>query len=91
MRSNFLLGELTVTCSARSALGRDPLDLIARHAINDHGVASLKQHKLNLKGYREAGEIVSVFYIDPTNHKKGRVMVVTSATWDKTTVKLEHE
>jgi len=91
MRSNFLLGELVVTDSARVALGRDPLDLIARHAVNDHGLASLKQHKLNLKGYKEADEIVSVFHIDPTDHTKGRVIVVTAATWDKTTVKLEHE
>jgi len=91
MRSNFLLGTLLVTNRARKALGRDPLDLIARHAINDHGLADLKQHKLNLKGFREADEIVSVYHVDPTNRKKGRVLVVTAPNWSSTTVKLEGE
>lgn len=91
MRSNFLLGEITITDKARAALGREPLDLVARHAVNDHGLASLRQHKLNLKGYKEADQIVSVYHVDPTAPTKGRVLVVTAPGWGKTVVKLESE
>jgi hypothetical protein len=91
MRSNFLLGELAITDAAKAALKRTPLDLIARHAINDHGLATPRQHKSNLKGYKEANEIVSIYHADPTDHTKGRVVITTCPRWTKTTVSMEGE
>ena len=91
MKSNFLLGEIRATPAARKALGRDPLDLVARHAINDHGNVTLREAKLNLKGYKEADVIVSRYVIDPTDPGRGNVLVITAPAWGSTTVKLETE
>lgn len=91
MRSNFLLGELIVDPAARRALKRDPLDLIARHAVNDHGSASLRQHRLNLASLNTAGEIVSRYPVDPTDPDSGHVLVITRPGWGNTIVKLESE
>lgn len=89
MRSNFLLGELIVDPVAKQALKREPFDLIARHAVNDHGRASLRQHRLNLASLNTAGEIVSRYPVDPTDPDSGHVLVITHIGWDRTTVKLE--
>ena len=91
MRSNFLIGSIVVTEQAKQALKREPLDLIARHAVNDHGTASLRQHRINLASLDKAGEIVSRYVIDPTDPNSGHVLVVTCPGWDRTTVKLETE
>lgn len=91
MRSNFLLGEIVITDAAKALLKRTPLDLVARHAVNDHGLATPKQHKQNLIGYKEADKIVSVYHADPTDHKKGRVMITTCKQWTKTTISTEQE
>lgn len=91
MRSNFLLGEIIVTDAARQKLKREPLDLVARHAVNDHGSASLRQHRRNLTAMRDAGEIVSRYAVDPTDPTQGFVLVVTQPAWGSTTVKLESE
>lgn len=91
MRSNFLLGEIVVTAAARRKLGREPLDLVARHAVNEHGSVSLRQLKRNLKGLTTGDEIVSRYAVDPTDPTQGFVLVVTHPSWGSTTVKLETE
>ena len=91
MFANFMLGELTVTEAAKDALHRIPLDLVARHAIGDHGLASARELKQNQVAMTTAGPIVSRYLIDPTQPARGRVMVVTRESWDRTTVQLESE
>jgi len=91
MRSNFLLGEIVVTPAARAKLKREPLDLVARHAVNDHGLATHREHVRNLSGLKTAGEIISRYRADPTDPSAGFVLVVTSPEWGTTTVKLEDE
>lgn len=47
MYANFLLGNLRVTEPAKIKLKRIPLDLIARHAVNDHGNITAREAKCN--------------------------------------------
>lgn len=89
MRANFLLGELHITPAARRKLGRMPLDLIARHAINEHGYITQEECERNIQGWLNAGPIKSRYFIDPTNHRAGTVVVETDEGWLNTTVKLE--
>ena len=91
MYSNFLLGTLCVTDAAKIKLGRVPLDLIARHAINEHGLAPIRRKRLNDLHMRTAGEIVSIYLVDPTDPAQGRVVITTDAEWATTEVKLESE
>ena len=91
MYSNFLLGNLHITDAARARLGRTPLDLVARHAVNDHGRVSAKQLQKNRLALRDAGQIVSRFAIDPTDESQGFVLVVTTESWGSTVVQLESE
>lgn len=91
MRSHFLLGEIIITEAVRKTLGREPLDLIARHAVGDTGNITLAEAQANLKGYKEGDEIMSRFVVDPTDPNKGNVLVVTAPSWGTTTVKLETE
>lgn len=91
MYSNFLLGNLRVTPAAKMKLKRLPLDLIARHAVNDHGNITARETKRNEQALRRTGTITSRFYVDPTDHSQGSVLVVTHETWDDTVVCLEDE
>lgn len=91
MYSTFLLGKLHVSELARNALGRMPLDLIARHAINEHGDITPREAKRNVRSMNDAGEIISRYLIDPTNPRLGHVLVITNETWSDTSVKLESE
>ena len=91
MYSNFLLGNLHITDAARERLGRTPLDLIARHAVSDHGVVGAKQLQKNRIAMDNAGQIVSRYIIDPTDESQGYVLVITSESWGSTTVQLESE
>lgn len=91
MYANFLLGHLRVTEAAKMKLKRLPYDLIARHAVNDHGHITAREAKRNKLALKEVGQIVSRFYIDPTDHKQGSVEVITHETWDDTVVQLENE
>jgi hypothetical protein len=91
MYANFLLGTLHVSAAAAVKLKRVPLDLVARHAINEHGRVTALEAKRNEAGMKTLGRIVSRYPVDPTNPKEGSVLVVTRATWDLTTVKLEGE
>jgi len=91
MYSNFLLGTLKVSTAAQNKLKRLPLDLLARHAVNDHGSVSrlvLKRNSLHMK---TVGEIVSRYSVDPTDPSQGCVVVITDEQWESTTVKLEEE
>ncbi len=89
--SNFLLGDISTTEKAFAALGRVPLDLVARHAINEHGVATARELKQNAIAMKTGGPIISRYYIDPTNHRKGKVVVITTKSWGATQVQLETE
>ncbi len=91
MYANFLLGNLRVTEAAKIKLKRLPLDLIARHAVNDHGHITTREAKRNAVALQRTGTILSRFYVDPTDHAQGSVVVVTHETWDDTVVKLEDE
>lgn len=89
MISKFILGELNVHENALQALHRMPFDLIARHAVCDHGLATERECKHNALAVTNGGPIVSRYLIDPTNPARGRVMVVTRKGGDSTTVQLE--
>ena len=91
MQSNFLLGTLRITEGARIQLKRIPYDLIARHAINEHGQISSRQVRANEMAMKTIGEIISRYRVDPTDLELGSVIIVTHATWDETLIKLETE
>lgn len=91
MRTNFLLGELHITPAAKRKLGRVPLDLIARHAINEHGLITHTECERNIAGWLHGGPIMSRYRADPTNPRAGNVVVITDDGWQNTTVKLERE
>lgn len=91
MHSNFLLGTLRITEGAKIRLKRIPYDLIARHAINEHGLLSKRESRRNELSMGTAGEIRSRYRIDPTDAALGNVIIITYATWDETIVKLESE
>jgi len=91
MYSNFLLGTLRVSKGAKVKLKRIPYDLIARHAVNDHGDLTKTEAHNNVVSMKTVGPIMSRFQIDPTNARSGKVVVITRASWDETLVKLESE
>lgn len=91
MRSNFLLGKLHVTDAARIKLRRTPLDLIARHAVNDHGLATVRELRANQRALMAVGKIISRFVVNPLAPSEGTVEVVTDDAWENTTVKLMDE
>ena len=91
MYSNFLLGNLRVTPAAKIQLKRIPLDLIARHAMNDHGNITPREAARNKLAMKRTGTILSRYLIDPTDPKQGSVVVITHETWDDTVVQLEDE
>lgn len=91
MYANFLLGTLTITETAKLSLKRIPYDLIARHAINDHGTLTAREQRRNEIAMKTVGKMLSRYRVDPTDPGKGNVLVVTSATWDSTLVQLEGE
>lgn len=91
MRSNFLLGTLIVTERARLKLKRTPLDLVARHAVNDHGLATARELRANQLALQTVGQITSRYAVDPTDATQGFVEVITDDSWATTTVKLKEE
>ncbi len=91
MYSNFLLGNLRITEGARMVLKRVPYDLIARHAVNDHGTLTKREARRNELSMKKIGAIMSRYRVDPTNDSLGNVIVITHATWDETLVKMENE
>lgn len=91
MYSNFLLGTLRVSRGAKVKLKRIPYDLIARHAINEHGHLSKDEAVSNLASMKTVGAIMSRYFVDPTDLKLGTVLIITRPSWDETLVKLENE
>lgn len=91
MHANFLLGVLNVSENAQLKLKRIPLDLIARHAINEHGVLTRRELHRNAISMKTLGEITSRYPVDPTDNSQGNVLVITSQAWSQTVVKLENE
>lgn len=91
MQANFLLGTLKMSRRARSALKREPYDLIAQHAINEHGLVTEVERKKNESAMTTLGELVSRYQVDPTNPRRGTILVKTFASWKVTTVVLESE
>ena len=89
MFSKFLLGQLHFTEEVVEVLERTPLDLVARHAVCDFGLATPRQTKANSYALREGGEIRSEYLIDPTHPERGRVTVVTKAGWGETKVAIK--
>lgn len=91
MQSFFLLGTLRVTEAAKLKLKRLPLDLIARHAVCEHGNITARERKSNLRSLAQVGTIVSRYAADPTDPSQGEVMVITHKSWDDTVVCIESE
>lgn len=91
MKANFLLGTLRITPAAKEALMRIPYDLLARHAVNEHGYLTRREERHNEIAMTTIGEIKSRYRVDPTDPTKGNVIVLTQRTWDETIVQLETE
>jgi hypothetical protein len=89
MYANFLLGAISARSNVVRRLGRVPLDLVARHAINDHGDITPDERDANVAAMRLAGEIVSRYPVDPTDPRKGMVRVTTVDGWGRTIISLE--
>ena len=86
MFAKFLLGRIRIEDKAKEILGRTPLDLIARHAVLDHGQVSKAQLQNNLNSLATGGEISSAFFVDPGNPKAGQITITTEAGWGGTLV-----
>lgn len=91
MYANFLLGTLKITESAQTSLMRIPYDLIARHALNEHGQLTKREQRRNEIAMKTIGQMMSRYRIDPTDASKGNVLVTTDELWGATTVHMENE
>lgn len=89
MQTNFLLGSLQLTERARMTLKRLPYDLVARHAVNEHGTITARERKRNALSMLTIGPIVSRYRADPTDPKSPYVRIETSADWGTTTISIE--
>jgi len=89
MQTNFLLGTLKLTESARLVLKRQPYDLIARHAINEHGAVTAPELKQNIKSMKTLGQIISRYRTNPTDPDSPNVVVVTKESWCETVISVE--
>jgi hypothetical protein len=89
MQTNFLLGTLKLTEPARLVLKRQPYDLIARHAINEHGNITREEQARNERNMKSLGPIISRYKVDPTNPRSRNVIIYTRNKWDETLVALE--
>ena len=89
MKANFLLGTLRLTEPARIALKRQPYDLIARHAINEHGRITPAERMQNEQSMKTLGIIISRYKADPTDAHSKDITVVTKETWCETLISVE--
>jgi len=89
MQSNFLLGTIKLTEPARMTLKRQPWDLLARHAVNEHGRVTKKEQEANEIGMKTLGPIISRYKVDPTNPRSQNVVIYTFNTWSETLVSIE--
>ena len=88
MFNRFLLGRLSVDEAVRRELHRTPLDMVARHAVGDFGVVSVRRNKQNLIALDTGDEIISEYLADPTQPDGPRVRVVTADGWGSTHITL---
>lgn len=88
MKANFLLGSLKITAEARQALKRLPYDLLARHAINEHGHISREEALCNRRGMKTLGAIISRYVADPTDPDAGTVLITTRPGWQETRIEI---
>lgn len=91
MYANFLLGEINTTDDVLARLNRIPLDLLARHAINEHGRLTKLERKRNQLAMRNVGRILSRYPINPLALSEGFVIVETKDGWGETEIRLESE
>lgn len=89
MQTNFLLGTVEMTEQARMALKRIPYDLVARHAINEHGIVTPREAKRNALSMKIIGPIRSRYRVDPTDPKSKFVVIQTDASWQTTHISIE--
>ena len=89
MQTNFLLGSLKLTEQARRTLKRLPYDLVARHAINEHGVITSRERKRNALSMLTIGPIKSRYRANPTDPRSKYVVIETDATWSETIISVE--
>jgi hypothetical protein len=89
MQANFLLGKLKITEDARLVLKRQPFDLLARHAINEHGAITTVEMAKNLDGMKTLGPIMSRYRANPTDPNSPNVLVLTKDTWCETVISVE--
>lgn len=89
MQTNFLLGTLIITPQARMLLKRQPFDLVARHAINEHGTITKAESARNERSMLTVGPIRSRYRADPTNPRSKYIVIDTNGTWDTTLVRVE--
>lgn len=89
MHTNFLLGTIQLTEPARMTLKRLPYDLVARHAINEHGLITKRERARNALSMQTYGPIISRYKADPTNPKSPYVIIETDATWGTTLISIE--
>lgn len=89
MQTNFLLGTIKLTEPARMTLKRQPWDLIARHAVNEHGRITKEEREMNEMGMKTLGPIISRYKADPTNPRSPDVVIYTFNTWNETLVSIE--
>lgn len=91
MYANFLLGSLKATEGVLAKLKRLPLDMVARHAVNDHGRITDRERRKNQLAMKTINTIVSRYPVDPTDPEQGFVLVITDSEWQSTLIKLENE
>jgi hypothetical protein len=89
MQTNFLLGTIQITPEATRVLKRLPLDLVARHAVNDHGRITGAERRKNESGMKTVGSIRSRYRADPTSARSEYVVIETDAGWGSTLIYLE--
>ena len=90
MQTNFLLGEIKMTAKVRETLGRIPFDLVARHAVNDHGIITVREARGNKLSMQTMGApIISRYRVNPTDPLTKFVRVETSARWVDTLISIE--
>ena len=89
MQTNFLLGSLHLMPQAGLALKRLPYDLLARHAVNEHGTITARERKRNELSMKTIGPIISRYRADPTDRRSGYVVIETDASWSTTVIRME--
>lgn len=90
MFNRFLLGKIRIAPGVIALLGREPLDLVARHAVADFGRVGSRVKAKNMRAISGdvADEVVSKYPADPTDPRSPLITVTTLAGWGMTIVTL---